>query len=61
MAERATPKVLGHDRDSWDFNALRSVAMELVMHALVLEPREWSDLMEGAKRLGSVIVLHSVL
>jgi len=39
VAERATPKVLGHDRDSWDFNALRSVAMELVTHALLLEPQ----------------------
>jgi beta-lactamase regulating signal transducer with metallopeptidase domain len=37
----------------WDFNSLRILATELVIHAQTLEPqnRDWSDLMEGVNRL----------
>jgi hypothetical protein len=46
MAALVNPKGL-------DFNAVRTLATELVTHAQALEPqnREWSDLMEGIQGL----------
>ncbi len=40
-------------RGNWDFNAVRTLATELITHAQTLDPqnREWSDLMEGVDGL----------
>jgi hypothetical protein len=52
VVQDATSRALT-DPDWWDFNALRSLAADLVRRAQALEPgnREWPDLLEGVKRL----------
>lgn len=54
VVEDSAREALNH-LSSWDFDALRILARELVTHAQALEPRnrEWADLMEGVNRLPS--------